>query len=163
MLIDEKYCQGQTTHFVISGGEPTINPALMDWVKFLYSLGHRVSMHSNGSRNTSYYLELIEFTNLNISVHFDFYRPQRLLKTLHEITQKKIATRNRGVGHLEVKLMMPPDKVDEALTFEQEMRKIPEFKNFSTWAIVPIREGDFGELLADGYKESDFALFGDRV
>lgn len=162
LMVEEQFCQGQSVHFVISGGEPTLNPALMDWIKFLSSMGHRVSMHSNGSRHHKYYTELIEYTTLNISVHFDFYRRERLLETISRITAKKKQMKNQGVGHLEVKLMMGPEKVQEALDFERDLKLIPDFTDYCTWAIVPLRDGDFGELIKEGYKESDFELFGER-
>ncbi len=162
ILIEENFCRGVQTHFVISGGEPTINIALMDWVKFIYSLGHKISMHSNGSRNPEYYKELIHYTNLNLSIHFEFVNKERVLKVIDQVTQEKIRVKNKNVGHLEVKLMMPPGFAEEALEFENEVSKISGFKDYCTKAIVPIRDGTLGDQIKLGYKESDFKLFGDR-
>lgn len=163
MLIDEKFAQGKQCHFVISGGEPTMNPALMDWVKFIFSLGHKISMHSNGSRLPKYYQELIHYTNLNISVHFEFYKPEKLIEVISALAQEKYASKNKGVGHLEVKLMMPPGKTLEVLDFEKAVFSTPHFKSYCTLAIVPIRDGTVGDLVKEGYSTDDFKLFGDRL
>ena len=163
MMIEEKFIRGRKAHFVISGGEPTLNPALMDWVKFIYSLGHHVSMHSNGSRLPKYYRELIHYTDFNLSVHFEFYKADKLLKVIEAITDEKAKNGNHGVGHFEVKLMMKPGTTLEALEFERKMKEIPHFTELCTWAIVPIRDGNKGDLIAEGYTESDFELFGDRA
>ncbi len=162
-LIETQFIKGEKGCFIISGGEPTLNPALLDWVKYIKSMGHTVSMHSNGSRLASYYLDLIEHTDLNISVHFEFYKKDKLIDVIEAITLKKIEKKNKNLGHLEVKLMMPPGFTDQALAFEQDLLKIDQFKNYNTWAIVPIRDGDRGDLIKQGYTETDFKLFGDRV
>ena len=54
------------------------------------------------------YKELIHYSDLNISVHFEFYKSERLLKVLDTITQEKVKNDNKGVKHLEVKLMFRP-------------------------------------------------------
>jgi organic radical activating enzyme len=163
LLIEEKFIRGRKAHFVISGGEPTLNPAFMDWVKFIHSMGHNLSVHSNGSRLPKYYRELIHYTNFNLSVHFEYYKADKLTKVIEAVTEEKAAKQNRDVGHFEVKLMMKPGTTKEALDFERRMKEIPHFTELCTWAIVPIRDGKKGDLIADGYTESDFELFGDRV
>jgi organic radical activating enzyme len=163
MLVEERFCRGASAHFVISGGEPTVNPDLLDWIKFIHSLGHKTSMHSNGSRLPEYYRELIRYTNLNLSAHFEFYKRDRFLKVVEAVTREKVMRKNRGVGHLEVKLMMKPGTREEAMSLERDLKTIPDFKAYCTWAIVPIRDGQKGDLIKEGYEERDFELFGDRA
>jgi hypothetical protein len=160
LLIEERFCKGQPAHFVISGGEPTLNPDFMHWTQFIFNLGHKISMHSNGSNRPEYYKQLIHFTNINISVHFEFSKPERLLKVIEAITAEKVA--HDGLGHLEVKLMMQPGDREKALSFEQGLAHIPRFKGYCTHAIVPIRDNNNGDHVVDGYLEEDYQLFGDR-
>ncbi len=163
LLIEEKFCKGSRAAFVISGGEPALNPALMDWVKFLHSLHHKISMHSNGFRPPEYYVELIHYTNLNLSVHFEFMKPAHLLQVISALAAEKHRVRNINIGHLEVKLMMKPGFTQDTLEFEQELKTIKHFAKHCTWAIVPIRDGHQGDQIMDGYSEADFALFDVRT
>ncbi len=161
LLVEETFLKGHKAHFVISGGEPTLNVYLIDWLKFIHSMDHKISMHSNGSRNGDYYRDLIHYTNLNISVHFEFYNQERLLKVIHAVTEEKV--KHKGLGHLEVKIMMPPGHRQQALELEQKLIQIPRFTDYCTRAVVPIRDGNNGDLVKAGYEEPDFQLFGDRI
>jgi hypothetical protein len=161
ILVEETFLKGRPAHFVISGGEPTLNVDLMDWLKFIYSMDHKISIHSNGSRNANYYRKLIHYTNLNISVHFEFYNQERLLKVVEAVADEKF--KNKGLGHFEVKIMMPPGLRSQALELEQKLIEIPYFVGHCTRAVVPIRDGNNGDLVKAGYEESDFELFGDRI
>jgi organic radical activating enzyme len=158
--IFDQFAQGQTVNFIISGGEPTLNPAFMDWVRYISSQGHALSMHSNGSRLPDYYRELIHYGNLNLSAHFEFFSLEKFVKTVAAITDEKMKNSNFGVGHLEVKAMMAPGRRLEALRLRDEVEKIPFFKEFCTFAFVPIRDGKMGDQVKEGYEEEDFALFG---
>jgi MoaA/NifB/PqqE/SkfB family radical SAM enzyme len=171
-LIEEKFIRGGKVNFIISGGEPTANKDFLDWLRYLNACGHHVSLHSNGSRKPEYYREIIHYGDLNLSVHFEFYNRDKFIKVVQAITEEKVKARNQGVGHLEIKMMMPPKDRDEALLLESLLKEIPEFTNYCTWAIVPIRGSlenknatpgsASGQEIMEGYTEADFLLFGDR-
>jgi organic radical activating enzyme len=171
-LIEEKFTKGESVNFIISGGEPTANKDFLDWLRYLNACGHHVSLHSNGSRKPDYYKEIIHYGDLNLSVHFEFYNREKFVKVVEAITKEKVDRHNRDVGHLEIKMMMAPHNRDEALLLEQQLRDIPEFTNYCTWAIVPIRgslENKFavpgsasGSDIMIGYTKEDYLLFGDR-
>lgn len=156
-----KFARGQKVNFIISGGEPTLNPAFLDWVRYISALGHTLSMHSNGSRLPDYYRELIHYGNLNISVHFEFYKKERMLKVIEAITDEKVKNKNQGVGHLEIKFMMAPGRRQEALELQKAILEIPNFKEYCTSAFVPIRDGKNGDRIMEGYQPEDFELFGE--
>ena len=172
--IEDKFIKGERCNFAISGGEPTFQPRYIDWIKYLFNKGYYVSSHSNGSNKPEVYEELIHYTDLNISVHFEFYKYERLLKVLDRITQEKVKSGNRGVGHLEIKLMFRPGNRKELLLFEKQLKQIPNFVNYCTWSIVPLvgpykytpKESFFGEkendLIEKYYSYQDKELFGDR-
>jgi pyruvate-formate lyase-activating enzyme len=171
-LLEEKFIRGDSVNFIISGGEPTVNKNFLPWLRYLNSRKHHVSLHSNGSRTPDYYREIIHYGNLNLSVHFEFYDRTKFVNVVKAVTEEKVMLRNINVGHLEVKFMMPPHCREEALSLEEELRKIPEFTNYCTWAIVPIRGGmdnkyakpntKSGSEIMEGYTKEDYILFGDR-
>ena len=174
-LIEDKFIKGKKVNFIISGGEPTANKDFLPWLRYLHSCGHHVSLHSNGSRLPEYYKEIIHYGDLNISVHFEFYNREKLVKVVQAVVEEKVSNKNQGVGHLEIKFMMCPHDREEALILESELKNIPEFVNYCTWAFVPVRgslqnknivaidpANDDTNRIMEGYTEEDFLLFGSR-
>lgn len=171
-LIEQKFTKGESVNFIISGGEPTANKDFLDWLRYLNACGHHVSLHSNGSRKPDYYQEVIHYGDLNLSVHFEFYDRARFVKVVEAVAKEKADNNNHGVGHLEIKFMMAPHNVQETLSLEEELKALPHFKEYCTWAIVPIRGGldnknsspdsGSGSEVMEGYAKEDYILFGDR-
>jgi len=68
--------------------------------------------------------------------------------------------------------MMAPHNRDETLSLEEELKNLLHFKEYCTWAIVPIRGSlnnknsapntNSGSEIMEGYTKEDFILFGDR-
>lgn len=171
-LLEDKFIKGESVNFIISGGEPTANPAFLDWLRYLNSFDHHISLHSNGSRKPEYYAELIQYGDLNLSVHFEFYNREKFIKVVEAVAREK-GTATKRLGHLEVKFMMAPHNHNEALSLEEDLKAIPYFKDYCTWAFVPIRgglnnknipkgSGLGSDEVMPGYTEADFKLFGDR-
>ena len=171
--IEARFTKGEAVNFIISGGEPTVNKHFLEWLRYLNSCGHHVSLHSNGSRLPVYYEEVIHYGDINLSVHFEFYDREKFVKVVEAITAEKVKNDNQGVGHLEVKLMMAPNDRAEALILEERLRQIPKFTGYCTWAIVPIRGSlennknpdmnkNSGSEIMIGYTKEDYLLFGDR-
>lgn len=169
-LIENRFIKGETVNFIISGGEPTVNKDFLDWLRYLNAMGHHVSLHSNGSRLPDYYREIIHYGDLNLSVHFEFYDRARFVKVVEAVADEK--AKHGGLGHLEVKFMMAPHNRDETLELEAELKELPHFKEYCTWAIVPIRGTldnknsepnlSSGSEIMQGYSKEDYILFGDR-
>ena len=169
-LIEKKFTKGDSVNFIISGGEPTVNKDFLDWLRYLNACGHHVSLHSNGSRLPDYYKEVIHYGDLNLSVHYEFYDRKKFVKVVEAIAKEK--AEHGDCGHLEVKFMMAPHNRDETLSLEAELKTLPHFEDYCTWAIVPIR-GDLnnknseptfgsGSEVMEGYTKEDYILFGDR-
>ena len=173
-LIENKFIKGEKVNFIISGGEPTANKDFLPWLRYLNTQDHHISLHSNGSRLPEYYREIIHFGDLNLSVHFDFYNKEKFVKVVEAVVEEKVSHQNRGVGHLEVKFMVPPHNVQDALELEEDLKSIPNFVNYCTWAFVPIRGGmnnkditrenatEEQDRVMEGYDEDAFKLFGSR-
>lgn len=169
-LIETKFTKGESVNFIISGGEPTANKDFLDWLRYLNACGHHVSLHSNGSRRPEYYREIIHYGDLNLSVHFEFYDRNKFVKVVEAIAHEKATI--EGCGHLEIKFMMAPQNREETLSLEEELKNLPHFIDYCTWAIVPIRgslnnkksspdQGSGSEIMI-GYTKEDYILFGDR-
>ncbi len=168
--IEEKFTKGEEVNFIISGGEPTVNKDFLDWLRYLNACGHHVSLHSNGSRTPDYYREIVHYGDLNLSVHFEFYNREKFVQVVSAIVDEKV--KNGAIGHLEVKFMMAPHNREETLLVEEALKAIPNFVNYCTWAVVPIRGSlDNNSTLPDkasgsdimiGYTKEDYILFGDR-
>jgi len=135
-LLEQKFTKGEQVNFIISGGEPTANPAFLDWLRYLSVCGHHISLHSNGSRKPEYYQEIIKYGDLNLSVHFEFYNREKFIKVVEAVVLEK---RKNDIGHLEIKFMMAPHNHNEAISLEEDLKLIPHFKDYCTWAFVPIR------------------------
>lgn len=169
-LIEQNFTKGESVNFIISGGEPTANKDFLDWLRYLNACGHHVSLHSNGSRKPDYYQEIIHYGDLNLSVHFEFYDRSRFVKVVEAIALEKAT--NGECGHLEIKFMMAPHNREETLSLEEELKALPHFVDFCTWAVVPLRgtllnnvstpNTGSGSEIMDGYTKEDYILFGDR-
>ncbi len=166
--LEESFARGEKMNFSISGGEPTINPDFLDWVKYLYQQGHKVSTHSNGTRQPDYYCELIKYSDLNISVHFEFYQPSKLLEVLTALAREIHIVRGEGnfAGHLEVMLMMMPGKKNEVQNFAKEIWEIANFSDYCTLTFMPIRGHEsidtdhIGDVLLSDYQDEELDHFG---
>lgn len=157
------FAKASKVSFVISGGEPTLNPDFVDWVKYINSRGHMISLHSNGSRLPNYYKELIHLGDINLSAHFEFMNQDRFFEVVKTICAEKVRLENKNVGHLEVKLMLTNRNRKEVMAFQKRLLTIPFFNEFCTWAYVPLREGLHKEEIIPGYSAEDFKIFGNGI
>ena len=153
----EEFGKGRPIAFSISGGEPTVNPDFLEWVKFLKYQGHRVSVHTNGSRQASYHKELISLCDINLSVHFEFYNEEKLLEVIdtiiREIILRKIAL--LPVGHLEVNLMFLPSARDEIERLQERIWALDNFANCATLVVMPLRGHESIDNFSSTSKQGD--------
>lgn len=105
-----------------TGGEPTINTLFLDFVKELYNLGDTITVATNGSASNEYYTELAKYANINISVHFEFLKAEKLKRVTETILQVK----PEWFG---LSFMAMPGKVSKCYDYLQLLDTIPEFKN----------------------------------
>ena len=138
--IQEQFIRGSQCNFIITGGEPTTNNALMDWLEYLNSFGYHLSLHSNGSRTPDYYSKLIKMSDINLSVHFESYDRAKFVKVVEAITKVKKDADNQGVGHFEVKIMMAPQDLEEAQSLEKEILAIDGFRGYCMLSVSSIKD-----------------------
>ena len=169
--IQEQFIKGGNCNFIITGGEPTTNAALPDWLLYLKSFGYHISLHSNGSRTPEYYAKLVHLADLNLSVHFEAYDRKKFVKVVEEVTRVKKEADNKGIGHFEVKIMMAPNNLEETKSLEQEILAIDGFKGYCMLSISSIKNNDeiflpdgtrMDGMLLPGYTKEHESMFGDR-
>ena len=74
----------------ISGGEPTLNENLPDFIKHIkgYKNVNNIGITSNGSASTSFYLQLIPYvTSLSISLHSEFFNERKIFNRIYKCSQ----------------------------------------------------------------------------
>lgn len=158
---------GEPMFFMFGGGEPTLYPKFDQLMDEMGKEGHQMTVTTNGSRNAKYFAKLIEYCNINVSVHFESADWDRLLHNFEAMIEKR--KQGGRVGGLEIKLMVPPGFMEKAKAFKEEMFKIPEFEKYVTWSYVPLRNlGKYGEspeksAVLQSYEKSEFKNFEDQV
>lgn len=149
----ETFGNGKSLRFLFGGGEPTILPNFLEWMKFIHENNCMSVVTTNGSRQPEYFRELIKYANINMSIHFEFANIERILKNVEAIIQEK--TSNATAQGLELKIMCPPGRVDDSIKLKKSLFAIPGFANQINWSVVPIRSIDNNQVLV-GYEEAEF-------
>jgi len=160
--LHEQFAQGQPLNFIISGGEPTTHPQLLDWVRLLATLGHHVSLHSNGWRKPDYYRELIRYCDLNLSLHFESFKSEHFFEVVRALAFEKAKRKDLKLGHVEVKIMMAPGDLNRCAEVEARLSSLPGFRDHCICCVVPIRVGDHLEEVSPKYSSQEQELFGVR-
>lgn len=140
--IFRNFCKGVKTKFVFTGGEPCINPAFMDLVKYIREQGHNLHVQTNGSRNGAYYSELIELSSVGFSVHLDFTKDDRLLETCQAVLNKQKKHRESGLNWFGIRIMVPPGYFDRALKLYSQIQDLDHFEKFGHLHLSAIYEAN---------------------
>lgn len=114
------YRQNKQITWSFTGGEPTINVLFLDLVKYLHSIGDTITVATNGSASNEYYTELAKYANINISVHFEFLKAEKLRK----VTEAIIKSNPEWFG---LNFMAIPGRVSKCYEYLQKLITIPEF------------------------------------
>lgn len=136
--IDEMFCKGEKTKWVFTGGEPTLNPAIMDVVDKVNSYGHLVHIQSNGSRGPLFFKELIQKACVGLSLHFEGGATERFIETCRAIVDQKSIDERARVMWFGVRVMVGPGRIEEALRTKKELLKIPGFMEHGNINFSPL-------------------------
>ena len=149
----EKFGKGKALRFLFGGGEPTIIPRFVEWMKFINDQGCHSVVTTNGSRTPEYFRELIQYASLNMSIHFEHANLDRIVKNVEAIIDER--KKNHSAKNLELKIMCPPGRVKDAIELKRTLFKIPDFQKLIAWSVVPIRSIDNNEVLVN-YETAEF-------
>ncbi|MCB0365729.1 MAG: hypothetical protein KDD68_10085 [Bdellovibrionales bacterium] len=81
---------------------------------------------------------MIDYTQIGISVHFEFADDNKLLETIRAIVAKKNKTQDLRWQWFGVRLMVPPGYRDRAENLMRKIYEIPNFRDHGQLNISPI-------------------------
>jgi len=126
--VNKRFCKGVKTKWVITGGEPTVNPAFMEAVERINGHGHLIHVQSNGSRGASYMRELIRKACVGLSCHLEADATDRFIETCAAIIDEKTANEEAGRMWFGVRVMVGPGRLNEAHEIRKRLLEIPAFE-----------------------------------
>ena len=135
------------------GGEPTLNPAFLDFLRYLKTKDQWVLVTSNGSRPRSYWRQAIPYINsVNLSVHFEYVDEAKMLDNIAEICDH--FDRHADDHWLEIKLMSLPQFIERAVALRDTINAVTTLATpgandriKGVVSIVPIRSTDGSTLI----------------
>lgn len=125
--LNEKFCLGVKTKWVITGGEPTINPAFMEAVDRINSHGHLIHVQSNGSRGAEYLRELINKACVGLSCHLESGATDRFIETCRAVIDEKTKNETARRMWFGIRIMVGPGRLTEAMQIRERLMAIPAF------------------------------------
>lgn len=120
--------------FVISGGEPTLQPELIDFIKRVRALGYKIKLDTNGS-NYDVVKKLIEsnllnFIAIDLKAPFDKYKEICAGDADGQIAKKTITYAVNSSIDYEIRTTMIPQ-----ITAEDMVKTLTELPKLSRYAI----------------------------
>jgi pyruvate-formate lyase-activating enzyme len=162
------WAKGQSIRWNFGGGEPTLHPRFLDFLKYLKSHNQWTMVTSNGTRDHKYWTEAVKYMNsINLSAHFDGLLDEkdedRFVKNIESIC--KHFDEHNDDHWLEIKLMAPPQYIDRALRLRDKIKSLGTLDKLGAnnrikgmISLVPIRGlGDSGILVE--YTEEQLDIF----
>lgn len=162
------WAKGQSIRWNFGGGEPTLHPRFLDFLKYLKSHNQWTMVTSNGTRDHKYWAEAVKYINsINLSAHFDGLLDEkdedRFVRNIESIC--KHFDEHNDDHWLEIKLMAPPQYIDRALRLRDKIKSLGTLDKHGAnnrikgmISLVPIRGlGDSGILVE--YTEEQLEIF----
>jgi organic radical activating enzyme len=150
------------------GGEPTLHPNFLEFLKFLNDRKQWTMVTSNGTRDHKYWAEAAKYLNsINLSAHFDGLKDEkdedRFVRNVEAIC--KHFDEHDDDHWLEVKLMAPPQHLERALKMREKIKALGTLDKpgangriKGVLSLVPIRSmGDSGALV--NYTDEQLEVF----
>jgi organic radical activating enzyme len=166
-LIDN-WSENKSIRWNFGGGEPTLHPEFLEFLKHLKSRNQWIMLTSNGTRNHKYWAEAVQYLNsINLSAHFDGLQDEkdedRFVKNIEAIC--KHFDEHDDDHWLEIKLMAPPQYIERALKLKDKINALGTLDKPGAngrikgiVSLVPIRSlGDSGTLVE--YTDTQLEIF----
>jgi organic radical activating enzyme len=139
-----QYRNNKQIMWTFTGGEPTINSLFLPFVKDLHSKGDIITVATNGSASGDYYHELAQVANINISVHFEYLKPEKLRRVAERILELK-------PDWFGLNFMIMPNQAETCLKYIEALKDLPNFKTHTKlhFDILRIKNTETYELYSD--------------
>lgn len=156
--IIDNWSKGESIRWNFGGGEPTLHPDFLEFLKHLNKKNQWTMVTTNGTRDYKYWMEAVKYLNsINFSAHFEGLKNEkdedRFVKNIEVICEH---FDNHDDDHwLEIKLMAPPEFIDRALNLKKKIENLGTLNKHGAngrikgvTSLVPIRSiGDSGKLV----------------
>ena len=144
----DRYRNDKQIMWTFTGGEPTINSLFLPFVKKLHSKKDIITVATNGSASGDYYNELAQVANINISVHFEFLKPEKLRRVAERILEVK-------PDWFGLNFMIMPGQAETCWKYIEALKDVPNFKTHTKLHFDMLRIKNTGnyELYSDCDKE----------
>lgn len=129
--LEKYFFWGRKAKFVFTGGEPTVNPKYMDFVRLLKEKGHLIHTTTNGSRTPEFFSELIELSLIGFSFHFEFSREDHYTKVIKAIIERKKQSKEAFDNWCGVRIMVPPGGFMKAKDLYHRLKEIDGFQEYA--------------------------------
>lgn len=166
--IIDTWAKKESIRWNFGGGEPTLNPDFLNFLKHLKYRNQWTMVTSNGTRDHKYWAEAVQHLNsINLSAHFDGLKDEkdedRFVKNVEVIC--KHFDEHDDDHWIEIKLMAPPQYIDRAIRMRDKVRSLGTLDKpgangriKGVLSLVPIRSmGDSGTLV--NYTEEQLEIF----
>lgn len=137
--IQNEFAGGKRIRFAFTGGEPTIHPNYLEFVKAIHDLGHLIGTTSNGSHLPNYYAELMKYSTINFSVHFEFVKDDKFIKVIERVLHEKKTDPHLAKRWIDIRLMIKPGGLPRAKELLEKLQALEGFKELIFTSLVPIR------------------------
>lgn len=123
-----------------SGGEPTVIPAFLDLVKYIYDdtkdMGDAVNLRTltNMSRKPEYYAELNQYSRLVCAVHPEFATPER-----EDNIVKFLGLRDETSKDIDVHALFLPKYKDQIIKYYHRLEGLDDVESFH-YRAKPLRD-----------------------
>lgn len=114
--------------WVMTGGEPTLNPHYKELVKYIRSRGDQVHTQSNGTNRPEYYADLIEDSFLGFSAHLEQMKPELFIRNCEAVIDRKRTFAEPHAYWFGIRIMVPPGYSEKAIDLHDRLQSIPDFK-----------------------------------
>ncbi|MGZ3722870.1 MAG: radical SAM protein [Bdellovibrionales bacterium] len=156
---------GSLGKFVITGGEPTMNPDYIAFVRYIKSKNplHLVHTTTNGSRDHNYFRELIVHSALTFSGHMEsLSNPRtydRFVENIRACVETKKTNSLAAVHAIHVRLMLKPGTLDLVERLMADIRSIPDFNELGFVNCDLLHQsGDKAEMIPYTENEKSFVV-----
>jgi len=158
--------QNKLDAIVITGGEPTLQPDLIDFIKKIKKLGFLVKLDSNGSNPETlkelYKNKLIDYVAMDIKAPLEKYKQI----TIAEIDIAKIRDSIKAILKSEIEHEFRTTIVKHQLSIEDIETMAKETKNAELYALqkfIPTKTLNSSFLLKETYSDEEFLEIKKRV
>jgi len=149
-----QFSKGDTIRWNFGGGEPTLHPHFIEWMRYLKERNQWTMVTTNGSHTPKFWAECVKYMNsINLSAHFEGIKEERFIENAKIICDH--FDEHNDDHWLEIKLMTPPESIERGLQLKEEILKNTSIslpgangRIKGVLSLVPIRSiGDSGVVV----------------